>query len=87
MLEGEAVEVADRAAGRHPQGLTVGVEPHRRIKQPLMPPEFTGYTHTKERQALSAVGGEGERELLLDQPACKLSGGGAGQASVLAAAA
>jgi hypothetical protein len=51
-----------------------------------MQPEVSVFPHTEEQQAIGAVGGESERETLLDQPAGQFSGGGKNKASILGAA-
>lgn len=50
-------------------------EAHRPIEQALVQPEVIAIVHAEEQQAVGAVGGEGERELLPDQPAGKVTGG------------
>jgi hypothetical protein len=58
----------------------MGVEAHRPIEQALVQAEVTAIVDAEEQQAVGAVGGEGERELLPDQPAGQISGGGKNQA-------
>ena len=66
--EAALVPAGKVAAGGQPEGVALGEQAHRPIKEPLLQAQTPAQVAPEQQQPVGAIGGDGQRHLPLSQP-------------------